>query len=276
MRRAAAYAVTMKPSHRPLCPPRAVLLAIALGASSAPAWAHDTWFEPLASPVGEVRFALGTGNRFPVTELAVDSKYFVKSGCRTAEGAEQALEALRYTEKTTQLRTRADEAAQLSCFVQLAPFEFDLPADKIEIYFKEIRPSATVRATWAELRARGLPFHERYTKSARIDGASAAPLPVGMAMDVLRTAPAGPLTVGSEASFQVLREGQPLTDFNVELVNERSPFGLWYRTDAQGRIRAKLPLPGRWLLRGTDLRLSTSDATKWNSHFITYAFDVAR
>jgi hypothetical protein len=59
-------------------------------------------------------------------------------------------------------------------------------------------------------------------------------------------------------------------------VNERSPVGLWFRTDAQGRIRARLPLPGRWLLRGTDLRLSAVDATRWESQFITYAFEVGR
>ena len=86
----------------------------------------------------------------------------------------------------------------------------------------------------------------------------------------------GPLAPGGEAVFQVLREGRPLAGFNVELVNERSPIGLWHRTDAEGRIRARLPLPGRWLLRGTDLRLSTSDTTRWESQFITYAFEVTR
>lgn len=252
----------------------ALLVAWATGAA-----AHDTWFEPLAplsSAPGDANFALGTGNRFPLTELAVDSKYFAQSGCRTADGAARPLKTLRYTDQATQLRVRAADAARLSCFVQLEPFEFDLPPDKIEIYFKEIRPGAAVLAAWADLRARGLPFHERYTKSARIDGAHAAPQPVGTAMDVLRTAPAGPLTVGAEAVFQVLREGRPLADFAVELVNERSPVGLWQRTDAQGRIRARLPLPGRWLLRGTDLRLSAGDATTWESQFITYAFEVGR
>ena len=84
------------------------------------------------------------------------------------------------------------------------------------------------------------------------------------------------LAVGNEATFLVLRQGQPLADFPVELINERSPIGLWHRSDALGRIRAKLPLPGRWLLRGTDLRLLKADPTRWESQFITYAFDVAR
>jgi len=243
-----------------------------LGAASA--GAHDTWFEPLPSAGrGEVAFALGTGNRFPVFELGVDTKYFAKSGCRSGTRS-GSLVFLKYAEKHTQLLSALADAS-LTCWVQLDPFTFELPADKIEIYFKEIRPSAAVLAAWADLKARGLPFIETYTKSARIDvGATAAPAPTGTAMDVLREGPPGPLSVGSEAAFQVLRDGRPLADFPVELINERSPIGLWHRTDADGRLRAKLPLPGRWLLRGTDLRLSPSDATKWESQFITYAFSV--
>ena len=251
------------------------LAAALLAAYCGGAAAHDTWFEPLPSPRGEANFALGTGNRFPLSDQGVDEKFFSKSGCRGADGKTLVLETLRYTEKNTRLRARPADASQLTCFVQLDPFEFDLPPDRIEIYFKEIRPSTAVLSAWAELRARGLPFHERYTKSARIDGANATPLPVGTMMDVLRLSPAGPLAVGMEAEFQVLREGQPLVDFPVEMINERSPIGLWQRSDAQGRVRARLPLPGRWLLRGTDLHLSPSDATKWESQFITYAFDVA-
>jgi hypothetical protein len=249
----------------------------ALALAFAAAQAHDTWFEPLPAPPGEVMFALGTGNRFPLAELAVDRQYFARSGCRGVDGATRPLEALRYTDKSTVLRSKAVGSGALACFVQLEPFEFELPPDKIEVYFKEIRPSPAVLAVWAGLRARGLPFIERYTKSARIDnGGDAAAFPVGTAMDVLRLSPTGPLSTGSEAGFQVLQDGKPLADFPVELVNERSPVGLWLRTDGEGRIRTRLTLPGRWLLRGTDLRLSPTDPTRWQSQFITYAFTVRR
>ncbi len=236
--------------------------------------AHDTWFEPL--PNGSL--SLGTGNRFPVNEIAVDDKFFVKSGCVAVDGKARSLDKQRFTDKATLLRSKDRVGAEpLTCFVQLQPFDIDLPADKIEIYFKEIRPSDAALAAWADLKARGLPFKERYTKSARIDiGADASSQPTGTAMDALRVSPRGALTVGTEAVFQVLRDGKPLPDFPVELINERSPIGLWNRTDADGRIRAKLPLPGRWLLRGTELKLAESDATRWESQFITYAFEVAR
>jgi hypothetical protein len=248
-----------------------VLSSLLLAAGNA--CAHDTWF----ALESDGTLALSTGNRFPVPDQGVDVKYFAKSGCRAGSGAVQALDKLRYTDKATVLRSRLGSPAAFTCFVQLDPYEFELPADRIEIYFREIRPSAPVLAAWAELKARGLPFLEKYTKNARIDvGAVAEPTPTGTTMDVLRQAPSGTLAVGTEATFQVLREGRPLADFPVELINERSPIGLWYRTDAQGRISARMPLPGRWLLRGTDLHLSTVDPTRWESQFITYAFDVVK
>ena len=250
------------------------LAALTLAYAAAPSAAHDTWFEPL--PNGSL--ALGTGNRFPVNEIAVDDKYFAKSGCVAVDGKARSLDKVRFTDKATLLRSKDRAASEpLTCFVQLQPFDIDLPPDKIEIYFKEIRPTEAALAAWADLKARGLPFREHYTKSARIDvGADASSQPIGTAMDALRVSPRGALTVGTEAVFEVLRDGKPLPDFPVELINERSPIGLWHRTDAEGRISAKLPLPGRWILRGVDLHLAANDATRWESWFITYAFEVAR
>ena len=168
----------------------------------------------------------------------------------------------------------AAEPARLTCWVQIVPFDIDLPADKVEVYFAEIRPRPEVLAAWKALQSRGLSFRERYVKSARYDAPEASATPVGTAMDLVRTAPSGPLRAGMEATFRLLREGRPLADQPLELVGARSPIGLWLRTNAQGELRVRLPLAGRWLLRGTDLRVAADDATRFASQFITYAFDV--
>jgi hypothetical protein len=252
---------------------RAALFTLALSCIAAAAHAHDTWFAPNGAS-SATALTLGTGNRFPVMELAVDDKYFAKRGCVAADGTPRRLDKQRFADTATHLRTAPGAAA---CFVQLDAFDVELADDKIALYFKEIRPPQPVLDAWQQMRARGLPFKERYVKSARIElDAAAATRRVGTVMDTVRVAPEGVPTLGSEAEFQVLRDGQPLADFNVELVNERSPIGLWHRTDAQGRIRAKLPLPGRWVLRGTDLRVAAGNATRFESWFVTYAFEVAR
>jgi hypothetical protein len=129
------------------------LAALTLACAAAPSAAHDTWFEPL--PNGGL--ALGTGNRFPVNEIAVDDKYFAKSGCVAVDGKARSLDKVRFTDKATLLRSKDRAASEpLTCFVQLQPFDIDLPPDKIEIYFKEIRPSDAVLAAWADLKARAL------------------------------------------------------------------------------------------------------------------------
>ena len=72
----------------------------------------------------------------------------------------------------------------------------------------------------------------------------------------------------------MVRDGQPLAGLPVELRHENSALGLWRRTDGDGQVRIALPWPGRWLLRGVDLRVADDDADAWDSRFATLSFDV--
>jgi hypothetical protein len=258
---------------------RLTTFACALAAAGSCAWAHDTWFAPRASSKPtEVALMLGTGNQFPVHESGVGFEYLVRSGCRSdAQGQALALQPVNVAPTALWLRAavRADQA--LSCWAQLSPFEIELAADKIALYLKEIQAPPAVREQWAQMHARGLGWRERYTKHARIElqPDAGAARPVDMAMDVLIESPQRPLQQGQTLQFRVLRDGQPLPDFAVELRNERSPLGLWRKTDAQGRVSIVAPLPGRWVLRGADLRLSETEPNLWVSRFVTLAFEVA-
>jgi hypothetical protein len=40
-------------------------------------------------------------------------------------------------------------------------------------------------------------------------------------------------------------------------------------------VRIPAPLPGRWVLRGTDLRTSEREPDSWESRFVTLAFEIA-
>jgi len=258
---------------------RPITLACALAAAGPCVWAHDTWFAPRASSKpSEVALMLGTGNQFPVLESGVGFEYLVRSGCRSdAHGKPIALQRVDDAPTALWLRAPARIDQPLSCWAQLSPFEVQLPPHKIPIYLKDIQAPAAVREQWARMSARGVPWKERYTKHARIElkPDAGAALPVDMAMDVLLESPQRPLQQGQTLQFQVLRDGKPLPDFAVEMRNERSPLGLWRKTDAQGRVSIAAPLPGRWVLRGTDLRLSDSEPDLWVSRFVTLAFDVA-
>ena len=255
---------------------RRAFIAAALSGCALGAAAHDTWFAPLPSPrASENRLALGTGDRFPAQQFAIDPKYLVRQGCHSsARDQVDAMRTLQVT--TTALVLRAPVAAR-SCWAQLTPFQITLEADKVEVYLKEINASADQRATWAAMQARGLAWNETYTKHARInlgEVSAQSAATSGMGMDMLLQADPGPVRVRDKVVVQVLREGRPLAGFNVELRSEHSPLGLWHRTDGEGRITVQPPLAGRWVLRGTDLTLSASRPDEWESRFITLAFDV--
>lgn len=256
------------------------LPALAAAALSATAQAHDTWFERLPAAPGQVQLALGTGNQFPVHESGIGAEFLVEQGCRiggaaSAAAATQALQPVRDADTALILRAPAGASA---CWAETAPFDVELAPDKIALYLREINASAELRATWAAMQSRGLKWKERFTKHARINltGASAAALaaPVPMALDVLLSSSGPQLRRGDTLTFRVLRHGQPLAGFALEMRGEASRFGVWRRTDAEGRVTLPAPPAGRWMVRGTELYVSPKTADEWESRFVTLAFEV--
>ena len=245
------------------------LLLILLAAALQPAEAHDTWFEALPGPT----LALGTGTRFPAQETGIDRQFLVQQGCHLRDGSTQPMQPLADAPSSLQLRPPA--SAQ-SCWVQLAPLRIEVAPALVPVYLNEIAASPQLRALWDGRRARGLPWTERYTKHARVeldDGTTPAPM-AGLGLEMWVDSGGRPRRVGEPLQFQVLRDGQPLAGLPVELRHENSALGLWRRTDEAGRVRLALPWPGRWLLRGVDLRVADDDADAWDSRFATLAFDV--
>jgi hypothetical protein len=326
----------LHPARRALA---AVALAGVFAAASPGASAHDTWFARLPAAAGAMpELALGTGNRYPKQEFAVAAEYLARQGCRSAADAPAvALQPLGLTD--TALRLRAPtSAAGSSCWAQLQPFEIELAPALVALYLDEVRASPALRAQWAQLQARGLPWRERYTKHARVllgaldqasggvadvpadsraDGraerrtgvrddasgeshgerrpepgarfsavsdtvAAVAAWPVAarsaepepdMDLDIRLEAPRSTPRVGDTLQFQVLSRGLPLPGLNLELRSELSPLGIWRQTDAEGRVRLPAALPGQWLLRGTEIQ-PAADAGRWESRFVTLAFEV--
>jgi hypothetical protein len=255
------------------------LSALAAGLiAAAPVAAHDTWFEVEGrDAAGAHTLALGTGNQFPLQETPIGAEYLVASGCRAGDGAVLPLEPLRVGPQALLLRAPPADAG-LSCWAQSQPFEITLAPAVVELYLKEIAAPPSVREAWADMRSRGIAWTERYAKHARIELPGVLPRPAadsGMAMDVRPLGEVREWQVGDSVAFEVLRDGQPLPGLAVEFRHERAPLGLWRRSDAQGRVDLRLPLPGRWVLRGTELRAVPGRPGHWDSRFVTLAFEVA-
>ena len=250
---------------------RSIVLAGLLWGAVA-AQAHDTWFHALPPVAGAPVLALGTGNRFPVQESGVGAEFLARQGCSLKGSDGQASKPLMRPVHNiaNALVLRAPPLAQ-SCWAQLVPLEIELPADKVVIYLREVQADAALRMVWADMQRRGVPWKERYTKHARIDFTAIGAEPAPMAMDIVREAAAG-----GSFSFRVLRDAQPLPGLAMEWVSEAATLGIWRRTDAEGRVSVPALPPGRWVLRATDLRLSTTEPDRWESRFVTLAFEVPR
>lgn len=281
----------LRPSkHRGLDRVKALIPVMGLALVSAlslPALAHDTWFErrPQAAAQRPV-MVLGTGNQYPVLDSRNEFNTLVRSGCRAGETTQGPLVVADPLAEELVLSTAQDlpRAPRVSCWAQLQPFEVDLVDDLVEAYFKEALPPAAVRQAWAAQKARGQPWRERYVKHARSEwfpdpnavDAAAPPEPTGMGMDALMLQPLRAPRVGDELEFAVLKNGQPMPQFSVEFRLHNSRFGLWRRTDDQGRVKLRAPSAGRWLLRGIELTPppATEPQALWQGLFITLAFEV--
>jgi hypothetical protein len=247
-------------------------------AASLPAAAHDSWLAATPGARGSA-FAMSTGNRFPVAEIAPPAESLAAAGCVDAQGRKQVLRAAASTANALGLQTVATGA--LACWAELRAFDVTLDAKLVEVYLREVQPAESVRSAWAAQLEQGLPWRERYRKFARIErgtgGATHAQLrrlrtPIGLPAEIVVNGDA-PLRTGEVASFRVLTQGQPVAGLSVELVSERSRFGVWARTDAQGQVTHRLPFAGNWLLRAVMLEPDEQPG-RWNSRFVTLAFEV--
>ncbi len=244
-------------------------LAFALLLAAAPALAHDTWFQPWGAEV----LSLGTGTRYPAQQFPVGAEQLVAQGCRDAAGQPVPLVAVRNTRSALLMHAAPQSAL---CWGQLQPFEIELPAATVAIYLDEIAAPPHVRAAWAGMQARGVPWKERFTKHARIAlQPQGAGQPVPLGLDILRLGGQHePVRPGRAEAFQVLRDGRPLPAQALELVGPNGASAGWFTSDDQGRIEVLVPGPGRWILRGTDLRLAQDPPDTWDSRFVTLSFAV--
>jgi len=148
------------------------------------------------TPAGDVVFTIGTGTRFPIYEFALAYEYIAASGCRGegATAAPLAHVADRPTAAVVRSATRLNPRNALTCWAQLAPFDVEGPPNKIDLYLREIQAGPALRATWAAMKSRGLPWRERYTKFARIElGGTGVRVALPLAMDVRLDNPRQPI-----------------------------------------------------------------------------------
>jgi len=179
------------------------------------------------------------------------------------------------------LRTRASLEGIATIWTSLEPKALDLTPAQVEGYLDEIGASDEVRKAWATSPEPKV-WHETYAKHAktfvrvgRADGDRSWADPVGMRLEIIPEVDPTALKSGDEIVVRVLRNGAVAAGFAVGLVGPNGKSVDLRRTDLDGRVAFRLVSAGRWLLRGTDLRVADVDTGTWESDFTTLTLEAA-
>ena len=263
---------------KPLC---YVAVALALITASA-ARAHDTWLLPdrfEVAPNETVVVDLTSGMEFPKLETGPKRERVQTAQCRLA-GRTFEISDIKAGAKALVLRTALPDEGIAAIWVKLPPRALELKPKDVEHYFEEVDPPASVRKQWAEAKEPRR-WRELYTKHQKTfvrvgnaEGDRSWAEPVGSALEIVPEKDPTALRAGDDLPVRVLKDGAPHADFALNAVAAGETKGETRRTDADGRVVFRLAKPGRYLVRGTDLRKSTQRDTDWESDFVTLTLEA--
>jgi uncharacterized GH25 family protein len=266
----------------------AVGLALALTlAVAAVASAHDTWLISATNSArvgAPILFDLTSGETFPIDDFAIVpsrvSRALVREASFTRALARPTSSAL-----ALEYRWTPKFAGVSTIGVELHPSTLVLEPKLIDEYLAEIDASDEIRAEWKSLGG-AQKWTESYTKHAMTfvrvapakDSAWIADKswtkPLGLGLEILPERDPTALRAGDTLIVRVLRKGVPLSGFSVGAIREGRTKATFFKTDAKGRAGVVVDADGRWLLNGTSLRRATTDATVWESDFVTATVHV--
>ena len=255
------------------------LLIIALDSC---ALAHDTWLIPdrfVVERDSVVTLDLTSGMAFPGLDTSIKPERIDRAFCRLA-GHRFELTDYSSAPKSLLFKARLSESGVATIWIELKPRSLVLTTKLVKEYLDEIGAPEVIRQQWANAK-RPRRWREAYTKhsktfvrvgEAQSDRSWAEP--VGMQLEIVPEKDPTTLRVGDELAVRVLKNGAPLPNFSVGIVNAGDAKGRIQKTDAEGRATFRLDRGGRWLVRVTELRKSSQAGIDWESNFTTLTFQV--
>ena len=258
------------------------LLACALLFLALPAFGHDTWLQPRRSAVlpGTIaQLDLTSGDKFPALEYAVKPERVTVARARL-DGKTIDLSIPGPEKKSLEFRVPLSNSGVAAIWLSLSPQPIELKSSEVKHYLDEIDAPVALRQAWTSAKG-SRQWREIYTKHAKTFVRVGQPKmdrswsePVGMALEIVPEKDPTSLRAGDQFPVRVLKNGAPLADFSLGIVREGGSQRVFQKTDAKGQVTFKVARSGRWLLRGTELRSTTRQATDWESDFTTLTFDV--
>ena len=101
------------------------------------------------------------------------------------------------------------------------------------------------------------------------------PQPADLTLEIFARFDVASVRPDSEAVFEVLQDGKPVTDLPVMAAAKSGGAPLAGKTDAEGRVRFKLGEPGMWLVHAVSLKpLPAGSDAEWRSYWGSMTFEV--
>jgi hypothetical protein len=266
-------------------PSLGLLLGLALWlAGASPAWAHDTWVQPLQlRPVlhQPLQLQLSAGHGL---QALVAPKQRRQRSLRLSTVSGLVRRAWGWRRQRARAITHIGPlepglvCVQLACAARL----IEIAPEGVERYLDEVQPSAELRALWSAQRARGEPWRERYAKEAKAYvraagsvGAASTWRPLralGQRLELLPLRDPTRLRPRAELPLELRLDGRPLAAVALRCYDRKGERVL--RTDAQGRVRLPVRSRGRQLVATTVLQAPLAPGLPWRSRFATLAFQL--
>lgn len=242
-------------------------------------FAHDLYLMPqkFRPAVGEkILLSAHTGDSFPGSEQSVDP------GRLTALPA-IAQDQWRMMAKATHALVTASVQGGQYFAIWTAPKFLEMEPDKFLDYLKEEGLTDVIRYR-AEHNQAGQKSREVYAKFAKTYVVAGTPneafrKPLGLKIEIVPLADPALLTPGSTLPVQVLYNGKPLADTQVELALSKDPKAKTLvqipgRTDSSGKVNITIPAAGK--IRLHTLRMEHVEAADhdWESFWASLTFEV--
>jgi uncharacterized GH25 family protein len=234
------------------------------------ALAHDFWIEPATftprpGQVVPVRLRVGQdllGDPVP-RDPALLKEFVLHNGT-----AAKPLVGRDGADPAGFLRTESDGLAVIGYLSNPSPAE--LPADKFNQYLKEEGLDAIPRQSASPVREK----FSRCAKSLVLSGPAAAGQSdrlLGFTLELLAEKNPYALRDGEDFPVRLFYEKRPIAGTLVVAMNRLNPAEKQSaRTDAQGRVRFRLPKSGVWLIKAVHMVPATGG---WASYWASLTFE---
>lgn len=237
---------------------------------------HDTWIVPAAprvQPGAALVLNLTSGMSFPTLDHPIQPDRLQNARIRVGRTIDN-LSKRSSGKKALALTIRPSHEGVAAIWIDSKPKFIALKPAEVKEYLDEIGAADTIGKEWSAAGGDRL-WRENYTKHAKtfvaVGSASdkSWAIPVGMTLEFVPESDPTRLSVGSELSVRLLREGQPLPAFPVGMVGSDPTLEKNRKTDSSGRVSFRLERKGWMMFRATEIRPAKEKGADWESHFST-------